>query len=98
MTGVPGAAGWRKLGRVYDGFGPAPWAISHAYLPTPQADAAGRIAVYCAALSADRVGRVGRIELDAGNPLDVLRPLHGPVLDIGPPGSFDDSGVSPSCV
>jgi hypothetical protein len=98
MQPARGAAAWQKLGRVYDGAGNAPWAESHAYLPTPGCAAAGRLPVYCAALSADRVGRVGRIDLDAADPLRVVRPLHGPVLDVGPPGSFDDSGVSPTCI
>jgi hypothetical protein len=52
--------------------------------------------IYFAALDADNVGRVGYVELDPKDPTRVLTECEQPVLDVGRPGTFDDSGVTPS--
>jgi hypothetical protein len=86
---------WRKLGRVYVADGEREWAVSHAYLPTSILLSDDVIRVYLAFLDADRVGRVGFVDLDASDPLDVIRVSDEPVLDIGARGTFDDNGVTP---
>jgi hypothetical protein len=45
-----------------------------------------------------KVGRIGFVDVDARNPLHVLRVSQKPVLDIGAPGTFDDNGVTPMCI
>ena len=89
---------WRKLGRVYVANGEYEWAQTHAYIPTPLILDDRQIRIYCAFLDKDNVGRIGFVDLDAKNPLKVLRVSTKPVLDIGEPGTFDDSGVTPSSV
>lgn len=88
--------GWKKLGRVFVAEGHRPWAMTHAYVPTALALNEKRIRVYAAFLDRDRVGRVGFVEVDAANPLRVLRVSDDPVLDIGSPGAFDEHGVTPT--
>jgi hypothetical protein len=44
------------------------------------------------------MGRIGFVDIDANNPLKVLNISEKAVLDIGMPGTFDDSGVTPSCI
>lgn len=88
---------WRKLGRVFAPSGELAWARSHTHLPT--ADLRGdRIRVYFAALDEHRYGRVGHVDVAADDPTRVVEVSSRTVLDLGPLGAFDDSGVTPSCV
>jgi hypothetical protein len=89
---------WRKLGLVYRPPGHQWWARSYAHLPTPELLDERTIRVYFAGLDEHQFGRIGFVDLDARNPLQVQRVSAEPIMDIGPPGSFDDSGVNPSCV
>jgi hypothetical protein len=89
---------WRKLGCVYVAEGRHDWARSHAYIPTPTVMDDGMLRVYCAFLDNDQVGRPGYVDLAVDNPLKVLRVSERPVLDVGEPGTFDDSGVTPTCI
>lgn len=89
---------WRKLGRVYVAQGERTWAQTHAYCPTPVALGDGRVRVFCAFLDADKVGRAGWVDVDERDPSRVLGVSERPVLDIGAPGTFDDSGVTPLSV
>lgn len=89
---------WRKLGRVYVARGERPWARTHAYCPTPLAFGDDRIRVFCAFLDADKVGRVGYVDVAADDPTQVLGVSPEPVLDVGAAGTFDDSGVTPLSV
>lgn len=88
---------WRKLGRVYVARGERPWAMTHAYCPTPvlQDD---RIRVFCAFLDAEGIGRTGWVDVDREDPTRVLAVSERPALDIGEPGTFDDNGVTPMSV
>lgn len=86
---------WKKLGRVYVANGEYEWAQTHAYIPTPLIRDDERIRIYVAFLDKQRMGRIGFVDVDADNPLKVLRVSKDPVLDIGEPGTFDDSGVTP---
>jgi hypothetical protein len=89
---------WEKLGRVYVAGGEQPWAQSHAFLPTPVLFEDQRIRVYVAFLDAARIGRVGWVDVDARDPRRVLSVSRRPVLDVGVRGTFDESGVTPTCV
>lgn len=89
---------WQKLGRVYTAGGEQAWAQSRAYLPTSLALDDERIRVFVAFLDDDMVGRVGYVDVDAGDPTRVLAVSEQPVLDVGQPGAFDDSGVNPTAV
>jgi len=42
--------------------------------------------------------RISYIDVEAGNPLNVLYEHHSPVLDVGKLGTFDDCGVMPSWI
>ena len=86
---------WRKLGRVYTAQGEHDWATSHAYVPTSMMVNDERIRVYAAFRDAEGIGRVGYVDVDVANPLQVLEVSPEPVLDIGEPGMFDDNGVTP---
>ncbi|MDP9225257.1 MAG: glucosyl hydrolase, partial [Actinomycetota bacterium] len=73
---------WHKLGRVYCAAGEFPWAISHAYCPTPVLlDGGARVRVLCAFLDASRVGRCGWVNVDSRRPDHVIAVSDRPVLD-----------------
>ena len=89
---------WRKLGRVYVPPGDQPWARQYAHLPTPVIRDERTIRVYFAGLDAEKYGRIGFVDVAADDPMRVFRVSPEPVLDLGEPGTFDDSGVNPSCL
>jgi hypothetical protein len=89
---------WRKLGLVYRPSGEQWWARAYAHLPTPELLDERTLRVYFAALDHERYGRIGYVDLDAADPRRVLRAAAEPVLELGPPGGFDDAGVNPSCL
>ncbi|HEX8161028.1 MAG TPA: hypothetical protein VF538_04105 [Pyrinomonadaceae bacterium] len=89
---------WTKLGMVYVARGERDWAQTHARVPTSIMLDEDRVRVFAGFLDAGKVGRVGFVDVDARDPLRVLRVSERPVLDIGQPGAFDDNGVQPSCV
>jgi hypothetical protein len=86
---------WEKLGLVYAPAGEQEWAQAHAFLPTSLMLGEDRVRVYYAVRDRDEVGRVGFVEVDARDPTKILRVSERPAFDIGEPGTFDDSGVSP---
>ncbi len=86
---------WEKLGLVYAPRGESVWAQAHAFLPTSRLLGDGRIRVYAAFRDREQVGRVGFVDVDARDPSKVLHVSERPALDVGEPGTFDDSGVSP---
>ena len=89
---------WHKLGLIYAPQGEA-WWERNFYAFNPTAEVAGdTLRVYFASLDEHNYGRVGYVELAADDPRKVLYVSPEPVLDTGPLGAFDDSGVNPSCV
>ena len=89
---------WRRLGRLPLEVAHAPWAVSHAALPALERLDDDRWAVYLSLRDADGRARIGRtVLMMSGTP--ALAPLDPePVLDLGPLGAFDDSGVTTSCL
>lgn len=92
------AVKWLKLGRIFAPSGTRWWARSYATVPTAHVLDDTTIRVYFAALDEHRHGRIGFVDLDARDPRRIQREGPEPVFDIGRPGMFDDSGVTPSCV
>ncbi len=89
---------WRKRGLIYSPTGELWWAKEYATIPTAELIDGKIIRVYFASLDESRFGRIGCVDLDADNPQKILYAAGKPVLDIGPLGTFDDSGVNASCV
>jgi predicted GH43/DUF377 family glycosyl hydrolase len=88
---------WDKRGHVYVASGHRPWAQARA-LPVTPLVRDGVLRLYSAFCDADTVGRVGWVDVDLDDPTRVLAVSDEPVLDIGEPGTFDDSGVAPTAV
>lgn len=87
---------WSKQGLVYCPDGKSWWAKTHAAMPTPLLMKNGTIRVFFASRDENNVSRVGYVDVDQDNPGEILGFCEEPVLDIGTPGAFDDSGVLPT--
>src|SRR5918996_123143 len=87
---------WRSIGVVL----PAPlspaWAVSHAALPTVERLDGDAAATLFTARDAQGRGTIGRAHLDLGRGTAAVE--DDPVLAPGRLGTFDDSGVTSSCV
>lgn len=89
---------WRKLGLVGHAICDNGWRFSHAMVPTPiDRPNLGVIRTYVTFLDAGGIGRPGYMDLDRTT-LQVLEVSSSPLIDIGQPGAFDESGVIPTCV
>ncbi len=86
---------WKKLGLIFEPPRGLPWLESHAALPAVAPD--GRRVYWSGRDGAGRA-HVGWLELDALDSARVVGVGSGTVLDPGPPGSFDESGATVSCV
>jgi predicted GH43/DUF377 family glycosyl hydrolase len=87
---------WIKRGLIYSARRDRWWARSHGLLPTAEVIEERRIRVYFTALDDHKFGRIGYVEFDIKEPPKILYFTAEPVLDLGPIGTFDDSGVNPS--
>ena len=90
---------WRKHGLIYCPAGKHGWDRQYAHLPTPWAPPGAQgLRIYFAALDEQRFGRITYVDVDPGDPARILAESPEPVLDLGEPGTFDDSGVNPACM
>ena len=85
---------WIKKGLVFSCQDNGSWRHSHAYMPTALV-LDDRVRVYLAFRDAQAIGRVGFVDLDLDNPLQVIGISENPVLQTGPAGAFDDAGATP---
>jgi hypothetical protein len=89
---------WRRLGPIGSVAGTAPWARTHSALPATDPAGPDRWSLYVSSRDDQGRARIGRCELRL-DPAPSVSPLEQePVLDLGPLGAFDDSGVTMSCV
>ena len=89
---------WTKKGLIYAPGGELWWARRYAHLPTAHALDGETLRIYFASLDEQRYGRIGYVDVDARDPSVIRSVAREPVLDLGEPGCFDDSGVNPACV
>ena len=89
---------WEKKGLIYGPDGKSSWAKHSALQPTPLLINDDVIRVYVGFRDENGVGRVGFVDVDAHNPLDVINISKQPVLDTGIPGTFDENGVIPTAI
>ena len=88
---------WKKLGLIYNSDGKFGWNKIGAFLPTAEV-LSDSIRVYVAMHDEDMTGRIGYVDVDINDPTRIIYVSKQPVLDIGIPGTFDDSGVTPASV
>jgi hypothetical protein len=89
---------WTKLGLVYGPDGTLTWARSHAMIPTPFRLNRDVIRVFVTFRDSKGIGRPGYVDLSAKDPVSILGVSKQPLLDVGMPGTFDESGLLTCCV
>lgn len=88
---------WVKKGLIFTPAGEGGWMRSHAQVPTVlvRPDA---IRIYFAARPSQEMSHTTYLDVDPENPGRILEVHDEPILDWGPPGSFDEHGIMPQCV
>jgi hypothetical protein len=89
---------WRKRGLVLTIEHRSEWMWSHAAVPTGFLVDENVLRVFVGARDGDGRTRTAFFDCRADDPSEILYVHDRPVLDLGPLGTFDDSGVMPSCV
>ena len=91
---------WKKLGLLWAPNGESEWACTHATLPVVQRLSNDEWWVYVSTRDAQGKSRIGRLTVVVNETGDYEpRVRHfdpSPVLSLGVPGTFDDSGVMPA--
>jgi hypothetical protein len=88
---------WEKLGLIFDPRKPGlDWMKTHAQNPMPEHLGSGVYKVYFATRDAQNRSRGAYFVFDIRRPFETLDHSRRPLLDLGPLGAFDDSGVMPS--
>jgi len=87
---------WVQRDRIFQVDGNYPWMRHHAQLPTPHLVREDRLNIYFASRDEHGQSRIGVVEVDPDQPAAAQTLHDSPVLDLGRPGTFDDSGVMPS--
>jgi predicted GH43/DUF377 family glycosyl hydrolase len=87
---------WEKKGTIFVPSGQRPWMRSHASIPICDYRANGLLRIYFG--TRDDAGRshIGWVDVEADAPTQVHQISESPLLNHGPPGTFDDSGIMPS--
>lgn len=90
---------WKKLGRIFDpDEAKVSWFRSHASLPVVQQRDDSLYRVYFSGRDTDNRAQVGWFEFKLRPPYPVLQMSEEPIIRIGDLGTFDDRGVTTSCI
>ncbi|PVA11532.1 hypothetical protein DC366_00735 [Pelagivirga sediminicola] len=84
---------WRKMGLAFCPDGRQVWARHSFMTPSPWLRDKDTIRVFGGMRDDKGISRIGWVDLDSSNPLDVKAVSDSPALDLGAPGMFDDNGV-----
>ena len=90
---------WNKLGLVYAPPKKGVYDQFYAMMPTPVLlPGTDIIRVYFGMTDANIYGRTFFVDVNANNPKKIIHISNTIVLDLGKPGTFDDSGAVPSSI
>ena len=89
---------WEKKGQIFLPNGQYDWVKTHAMLPVADHVKDDIFRIYFSGRDAANISRTGFIELDIKEPSKILRLSESPIVDIGELGSYDDNGISPTCL
>jgi hypothetical protein len=89
---------WEKCGRIFVPDGTIPWMRTHASIPVAEVRDVGTIRIYFAGRDDQNRSHIGWIDVDRDNPGRVLEVSQEPLLPLGERGTFDDNGMTASCV
>lgn len=90
---------WHKLGFIYSVQSNSAYFRSHITRPIPiWLEELGIIRVFFSSRNSEDIPQPNYIDLSDNDPTKVVYVNEIPLLDLGVPGTFDDSGVTPTCI
>ena len=89
---------WNKIGRIFEPNGQFSWVKTHAMLPVADHIKDELFRIYFSGRDKDNISRTGFVEVDINEPSKILHLSESPIVDIGELGSYDDNGISPTCM
>jgi predicted GH43/DUF377 family glycosyl hydrolase len=89
---------WVKKGLIFQNDPSGWWSKKYAGIPTVDILSDEVLRIYYYSMDEKMDGRISFIDVEAKDPSKILHIQKEPVLDIGEAGTFDDSGVCPSCI
>jgi len=89
---------WIKKGVIFAPDHNFDWMVSHASIPVVDEVRAGVLRVYFGTRDGNGRSQTSYIEVDAEQPENLLHIHDQPLLPLGRPGTFDDSGIMPSWI
>lgn len=88
---------WVKKGRIFEPKGQFEWMQKYGILPTPlYLQDQNIIRIFFATAASDNIGRITYMDVDANDPLRIIKQPDKILLSEGEPGTFDDCGINPS--
>ncbi len=88
---------WRERQRIFEPAGQAAWIGTHAALPVPQA-MGDRHRIFFSSRDGQGRSHIGFLELSLDRPTELLHVSPSAVISPGALGTFDDAGVTTSCL
>lgn len=89
---------WIKKGLIYVPENVSEWSVSHAQVPVVDLLEDNRLRIYYSTRNSTGQSNVSYIEVDKNNPKNILYIHDKPLFVFGQIGTFDDSGIMPSCI
>ena len=90
---------WKKLGQIIS---PEKvnrrWMVTHAMDPTVDHLSGDIFRIYFCGRNTDNQSLIGFVDIDLKDPMKIINSPEEPVLGLGSLGSFDDNGVTASCL
>ena len=71
---------------------------THAWVPTAENIEGDLYKIYFAARNKQNLSQIGYVVVDINRPERILDISESPIIGLGPLGTFDDSGIFPSCI
>lgn len=89
---------WLKHGNIFNTDGSLDWSHSHAQVPVVDIENEGFWRVYYSTRNILGQSNISFIDVESGNPKQIMKVKTSPILELGEPGTFDDSGLMPTCI
>ena len=87
---------FEKIGKILEPKNMNSWWKSHAMAPSAVLLNEDTIRIFLGCWDENGISRIGFVDVDSSNPLEIKGVSEEPVLDIGNPGMFDENGVFPA--
>lgn len=89
---------WQKRGLIYTVDSRVPWARTHVQIPTVDVLSERELQIFFSCRDNLNRSLIACMRVDADDPSKIYDIQSRPLLSLGVPGSFDDSGMMPSSV